>query len=49
MDLREALVLFVLDGEDELVLELHHRVEVCDRAPAAQKFSGPCCRPWRPA
>ncbi len=35
-DLREALVLFVLDGEDELVAELHHKVEVCDRARAEE-------------
>jgi amino acid adenylation domain-containing protein len=35
-ELREAVVLFVLDGNDEIILELHHRVAVCDRARAGQ-------------
>lgn len=34
MDLREALVLFVLDGRDEIVVELQYRLEVCDAAQA---------------
>ncbi|HEX6096637.1 MAG TPA: amino acid adenylation domain-containing protein [Thermoanaerobaculia bacterium] len=36
MNLREALVMFVLDGKNDVTVELHHRLDVCDRARAVE-------------